>query len=146
MCSLSALSGQKGIPKGISFGHAQRPSKTVEKPNRFFDSLKEVPHAIAAPLIYAASSVTTHLLRHGPKRYRSAASTKAVDPADQIAPPNRSHANRRQEGRDVNKGHLNGKTGREVLKAVNITSPEPCSTPLMEKYTQEHRKRQRHKP
>ena len=41
VCSLSASSGQRASPKGISVGHAQCPARDfVEKPNRFFDRLK----------------------------------------------------------------------------------------------------------
>ena len=40
VCSLSASSGQRASPKGISVGHAQCPARDfVEKPNRFFDRL-----------------------------------------------------------------------------------------------------------
>ena len=51
MCSLSALSGQRASPKGISFGHAQCPAGDfVEKTNRFFDSLKGLPHRMRQSL------------------------------------------------------------------------------------------------
>ena len=41
VCSLSASSGQRASPKGISVGHAQCPARDfVEKPNRFFDRLR----------------------------------------------------------------------------------------------------------
>ncbi len=56
MCSLSASSGQRASPKGISVGHAQCPARDfVEKPNRFFDRLKWVStfpvltHKLALP-------------------------------------------------------------------------------------------------
>ena len=56
VCSLSALSGQRASPKGISFGHAQCPAGDfVEKPNRFFDSLKTDAHGDMYPQYWTAS-------------------------------------------------------------------------------------------
>ena len=53
VCSLSALSGQRASPKGISFGHAQCPARDfVEKPNRFFDRLNRTGNR---PIFYVRS-------------------------------------------------------------------------------------------